>query len=499
MAIDLPPPQTPLESTPEQVQQGSAYGSYEFQTYRIHLHGTPVLSAAAVQAALSGADTISNAVRALAQASYLAGYPAAQLSYALVGEDLYVLASPGKLDRVQAPNRLLPYFEGLNGADPLTARDFERRRMLASVHADRAGVDTQTSIVTEGEETVLTLKSARGPEPTVLRFEFGNPGNRFVGRYFGDLELRTATPEGDEFRLFWREGFRDLGDNPNNGQYHEQNLGWNRVTPWGIFGLSGRYVDYGFEFNAAPFSGEIAQVEGAWLYPVYADFNTRISAQAKLDYTDKTLEDVNGNTVQDQPYSSVELAATAARSFRWLGHRWDADAGLAVRQGLGDSDRALAFADLGYLLYRPSGRIKFHWNEQLNTSLEANAQLTSDTVPEQNQWVLGGAGSLSAYLPGVAVGDSGLLVRSVTEYRGLPEVYGLQLTPRGFVEFASTRLENGGVTQRAADIGAEVNVRVYSWLEAAVAYAEPLEKRNIPVAAQDAADANLYFRLNARF
>src|SRR3569623_1806507 len=95
--------------------------------------------------------------------------------------------------------------------------------------------------------------------------------------------------------------------------------------------------------------------------------------------------------------------------------------GVAIRKGFGkngsniDQNNLPLHGDQSYLLFRPSALLKFFWTNNIATGLEASAQFSSDTLPEQQQWVLGGVGSLTSSLPGVVVGDKGYLGRVYTE------------------------------------------------------------------------------------
>src|SRR5690606_4673206 len=115
-------------------------------------------------------------------------------------------------------------------------------------------------------------------------------------------------------------------------------------------------------------------------------------------------------------------------STTWLGRDWDLEAGLGLRKGLGNevTDEG---ADLAYLTWRPSLRAEVAWAERLSAGVAAVGQFSQDTVPEQSQWVLGGVDALHAWLPGVAVGDSGALVLLQVGYR-LDPVAGFELLPR---------------------------------------------------------------------
>jgi len=523
MSVELPPPATPQQGTVEQLQTQAGGGiTVAFQSYQLHVSAENILDEATVQNAVGLADNLSNAVRNIGAAAYLAGYPASQVTYALSGQDLYVLVVPGKISGIRASEALKPYLEGLETADPMRDSDLEKHRTLASMAADRAGINVFPVFEPDGNggQVLDFEKNNQASDPTTIRVEFGNPGNRYASRYFGDLEIKTASVWGDEFRVFAREGIQhlDAGDKP--GDYHEQNLGWNRVTPWGVFGINGRNINYNYTAPAAgggslDLNGRIWVGEALWLYPLYSNFNNRWTVQVKADRTSKegridALNGVPAATYQRELYTSAELSTSYGSNFRFIGHTWNLTAGVVARKGFGDNGsnfdlNALPIhGDQGYLLFRPAATIKFFWNNSIATGLEASGQFSSDSLPEQQQWVLGGVGSLTSALPGVVVGDKGYLGRLYTEV-SLPITDSLSLKPRIFAErgsatYANPNSSSGQVdgAQTLTDAGAELGIKFGQFVDASLAYAKSFNDKNISEATKDASDARLYFRVSIK-
>ncbi|HEX4872817.1 MAG TPA: ShlB/FhaC/HecB family hemolysin secretion/activation protein [Nevskiaceae bacterium] len=525
MGVQLPPPVVPQQGEITEIQQaGDAVLTLQFQQVRIHLHGATGVPADELEAAVAGADTLSNAVRAIARAYYVAGYPGATVHYALAGEDLHVKVSLAGVSQVVAEAPLAAYFNDLADGQPLTAARLERRRTLASLHADRAGLNAQPLLqpVEDGLELRLD-PDPNSPTAMAVRTELGNPGNRFVGRHFLDLDLRAGFGTGDEARASWRKALTGLNDPGDAEDYDEQTVGLSRVTPFGLFGLGGRNVDYTQpdlsvvtetgETLTFAVNGDIQQAELFGFWPLHTDFVQRSTLSAKVDFTHKQLSigrgggALTGAKVQDQEYGSAELAAGYARAGVFLGRRLDLEAALAVRSGLGDdrSEDLLTRADLGYLLVRPSLRLRLALATSISSELLLTGQLSEDRLPEQNQWVIGGVGNAQAYLPGVAVGDQGALARLQVDYQ-LGEFAGVTLRPRVFAEFAMAEYAEPEATfgepgerQELSDAGVELGLAWGPHLEAAISAAESLSEKGIPEAALNAADANYFFRLTARF
>ena len=503
MAVALPPPQVPQQALIEQLRGNQETATAVFQNYRIHISGDLQLPEDIINRSIGGADTISNAVRNLASAAYLSGYPAAQVLYALSGTDLYVMVSTGRISAVHADFPMSKYFNVLEDAEPLTASEFERRRMLASIHADRAGVESATRFQPDGSgATILEARNTGKAEPTTLRVEFSNPGNRFVGRNFLDLDISTSSHWGDEVHLLWREGLNGLNSSGDGSRYHEPSIAWNRVTPFGVIGAGIHYVNYDFEFNTIGLHGDLRQIEALWLVPLYADFTHRWTLQAKVDRTDKKNEREDTGAIQQQEvYTSVEASTSWSQKLHLLQNESSLDAGLAVRRGLSDEHQTNTSANLNYLVYKPALGLKHPWTEHFNTSLNVNGQFTTDILPEQQEWLLGGLGSMTAYLPGVAVGDVGYVARAQAELN--LDVSGFEVTPRLFGEYGFATFQNpaaGQVSERQSlgDVGVEVAFKLGKTFEGSVAWAKSVYDEGISQSELDAAKANVYFRIAAK-
>lgn len=513
----LPPVEAPLAPLRASAHE---HALLRLRQVRIHLLGPQVLDAPRMQAAIDGATQLSDALRTLAQLHHAAGYPAAQLRYALDGDDLYVLVVLGVVESVQAPAPLRAYFEDLAGGDaPLTDDRFEPRRALASVHADRAGLNAEPLFQPQddGAGYLLDLKpDDGGPDRSGLVSEYNNHGNRFVGRHFLDTELHHGSRRGDEFSLSWRTALTGLDSDSGAQQYDEYGVGWSRVTPRGVFGLTGQHVRYDFELRP-PLLGvtgptaaqsEHTRVELSWQYPLAADFNRRWLVSALLDHNDKRTEARgDGARLQDQAQAAAEVGTAWSRVWRWTDAALEVGGGTQLRHGLGEdrSERAHTQADLGYWLLRPEAGVTGELGDNWSLRLHLAAQLTRDTLPEEAQWVLGGVESLHAWLPGVAIGDRGTLLRIHGEYRGWEPWPRWQLLPTVFAEAGSAAFDDPAVgpTRRGtawlSDVGAGVVVKAGPRVEAGLAMAAPLAHSGLDAATRDEARADAFFHFSLRF
>ena len=527
MPVSLPPPTVPSLSDAAETQAQSQVGTFSFQHYTVNIHGADVITEEMFALLAGVSANLSDLVRRIGAACYTAGYLACQTHYARVGNTVYLLLDARGIDRVEGDKRITAYFKGLEGKEHLTARQLEPRRFLANAHTERAGLLVQP-VIKDADDGATVMEVSTIQEEGVatnVNAEFGNPGTRFVGRYLGSVSASIGSPWGDEFTAGWREGISDLGSNTNDGNYREFNLGTSRVTPWGIFGVGGRKVDYDFETQGFRVDADFRIYDVRWLYPWFADFRQRFVTQVKFERTDSTAQFAQGageplppnllvsllpilsilfppqtaegqqGELLDERYNSVELVAFYSRRDQVFGRALLSDSSLTYRLGLKDEVAVPTGANLDYQFIRPVVSLKYPVlnNWELATTLAA--QFSSDRMPQQQQWVLGGLDNLTAFLPGVAAGDEGALARFVLSTPTFTS-FGMTFKPALLLEGGTTRFNNGMSEVRLADVGAKVDVTVHRHIDLTLAYATDIVSDNLQ---RDDADAKLYFRLRAQF
>lgn len=510
MPIEFPPPPVPLQGELGTLQADATQGAVVvlIGVYRLLVHAPGVLEAQQIKTITAGLEDLSVAIRALTAAAQRNGVLAPRTLYARSGGDVYVSISAGRISGVDAPKPLAPYFDDLRKDQPISLGEFEKRRLLASIHASRMGENYSPQLVAgEGDGYRIHLKpGVDAVNQGSVRVNLSNTGNRFTGREFLDLEGRRGTAAGDEFSILARAAAKvlEFDDVEPGSDYHETQLGYSRVNPLGLFVLSARYLDYRQQVQNVAFNGELWTVDLGYTSVLRSSVTSRITVQGKADYIYKRLElDSDGQQLQQEPYASLETGAAWSNSFRLLSHSWLGLAALTVRKGLGDvGSTAQTRADLRYLLARPSFSLRSQ-GTALTGELQLALQYADVTVPEQQQWIVGGIGNLQAYVPGVAIGDRGLLLRAVAEYK--PAIYDLfSIKPRVFAEFAAAEYAEtvNGVpkgVRSLSDVGAELVIGFGPYLETALTAALPLSDHGVARQLRDDARADFFFRLTAKF
>ena len=509
MPIDYAPPPVPIQGDISTLRADANQGAVfvEVGRYTLYVHAPGVLTEKEIRAAIGASLDPSNAVRQLTAAAQRNGALVPKTLYARNGNEVYVSLYAGTINSVSAPAELLPYFEPLTEQETLSIEDFERKRLFASVHASRMGESyTPVFVSGEGEGYALALKpGTESTDPGSVHINLSNTGNRFTGREFLDFDVRRGLASGDEFSALARTAATvlQLDDQEPGSDYHETQLGWSRVTPLGLFGASGRYLDYRQQAQGLAYNGELWVVDASYTGVLHSSFTSRITVQAKADYIAKRLElDSNSQLLQEQIYPSLELGTAWTTSLRFLGRPWLSVATVSARKGLGNNDAARSFADLDYWLLRPSYSLRSQ-GATWTTELQLAVQYANDTVPEQQQSIVGGIGNLHAYVPGVALGDRGLLARGIAEHAPFT-FYTVSFKPRVFLEFGAAEYAQRSAgrpegVQALADIGTEVVIGFRPWLEAAFSAALPLQDSGVATQVRDDARADLLFRLTTKF
>lgn len=506
MAIDLPAA-LPPEQLVMHVPADAATVELDFRGFRLHLHGSAPASADELERLIEPAEDLSAAVRLLADLYVEAGYPAARLHYFLVDEDLHLLVRRGHLTDIDAPQRLRPYFDDLVGASPLRDRDLEPRRVLASLHADRIGQDYTAEFAPDGlDGRTLQLRAVDDDaDPPWLSVGVGNSGNRFTGRYLMDVLVEQSLETGDRFRFGWQTALDGLNDSQRSDRFDDYAAGWSRVHPAGVFGLQAQLKRYAFTVSTPSSAGErasarILELVADWQYPLWAAADHRVIASSQLDYTSKRARLADGTTLQDEAYPSVQAGLEGSWLTSWPApQQLTLTVGVDLRHGLGRDDDSV---DERYVIGRPRLTAALILEDRWELLFHGEAQITRDTVPEQSQWVLGGVDALAAWLPGIAVGDSGSLARLQLSHLETPAPFDIELIPGVFVEYGRARFEPPdpvGRTAELADIGTFLDARHPLGIRARASVARGIADSGIDRDALARAQATFHFSIAVSF
>lgn len=538
MPIDLPPPvppiSTPVETLEAQYERAEARGEtlqIEGEGFRVLISGPTPISKQRIRDVLSAGKTPSQKVLLLNALFVADDHHLVNVQYARDGEGtIYAHINRGEIVGVEAPPRYRPYFDQFEGRSDLETKDLQPHLLLAGIKADRAldEVDVRWDIDKENPNR-YTMQVEAEAQPRNLedvadvRASIGNPGNRFIGRYFSSGSVRWRRLDGDVFNLAFSSALTGIGDDSFEGEYLDRyDLGYGTVTPVGLFGLSGGYTDYrsisvqenegGVEVNQ--FTADIysAKVNGSQI--LYASRDHRWLVEESVEYIDSDItverpERFRGQSIQDERYPAVRIGTRVLSSWKVFGQQGDTSLGFGFKHGLGNDRGTLD--DDGNSASGRSGRFRlldfafdtsYALGRDFQLTLNAEAQnAIGEKVPQQQQWVLGGPDRLSAYVPGVLVGDSGVYGRLALQ---LPRFQRSPFATRlsFFVEGGTARFargENGEPTRAVSDFGVKLEIALTRYLEAVVHSAARISESGISDGLIDETRSDAFFSLTARY
>lgn len=447
-AIDVNTPvQQPVSSAIQSsTAESSAVIMQDARGYHYEVRGNTLLSTARVQQVLAEASDPRSAVEALQKAYVDAGYFLVGLEPEVVGTTIRIRVLPRSISNVQAPSELQPYFRGLEGRPDLKYRKLARKFALAESYDQRRGRSLNLDLVPGQIPTQATLRVEEklNPDASPLSFNFGlnNFGNRFAGRYIGQGAVSYQPGAGWELSANYARGFSfDDGD---DSELNAGGIGLSKVTPWGIYGINVAATDYANPnyLSAYNLKGRFRIYSATGMQILAVGEKSRWLLNEAFTRTENAVDFGDTNTqALDESYNSVSLGLSYGRKLHETGSVDDLNLGLNLSKGL--SSREGSFADEGpvvadpqYFLANASAAYAPHLPDRLHFGFSTQGQWADTTLPQNQQWVLGGLDRLSAWAPGVTVGDNGFLARlSATS----PE-----FSLGGFGFAASMALEGGG-------------------------------------------------------
>lgn len=477
--------------------------------------GNTLLSPQALRAALEPADSAERAV-ALLEAAYR------RAGYLLVGlratpdpatRSVEIQVIEGRLTQVRAQPGVAAFYRGTTFDPALTENALIRRNILAEMYASRSGLGFRPSLAPAPQPggSLLTVETPPEPQfkPVSGSVVFGNYGSRYVG---GDVlgENLTLRPgKGWLLGANYSHGLPNLTRASAGSRSDAGGLMASLVTPWGIYGLSLQRSSYRLGVAGAPYypqgTTETSALTGSQL--VWASPTARFSLNQALTHVAYKSEVLDGAyTLADQNYNYLTLGAQGSRNVQ-IGTLPGA-VNLAVGYNLGLSGKR------GTLIYdvpsAPQSRFRnwtlsASWQQNLPKGWSLNAAASGqwgiNTQPANQQWVLGGYGSLAAWTSGILSGDGGYLLRTVAQTPNW-NWQGWQVNAQAFAEqgAVATHYRAPGVPgwRMLADVGVGLTFTAPWKTSLSVQAARPVANKNV-TAATLASQRAVYFVLQQPF
>ncbi|CAA0087589.1 Uncharacterised protein [Zhongshania aliphaticivorans] len=563
MAIDLPPVIPPQASTAERIEQYAAAQSdsiidVKIGEYDLRISGNRYLSREQIDLIMGVAKTPAQAVNALNQAYYQLGHLLVTVYFAHRNNMIFAHVINGHLAAIKAPESIYPYFSGLIGDEDLSRSEFDSKRVLANLKSKRAGLDYAITYQLSEDPTaftlVLTESVKEDHDSTDISVSVNNFGNRFLGRYFANATIKHDFSSGLEASLSYDRALTELGE-VNGGDYYDgYTLRVNYPSSYGLYGVEARYTEY--ERYA---EGEISTDNGALLndvlcgLPLVCDLTAslglnldgtateqsllrlmaetssvaltgeqvissdalhRFTVSQRLEKIDSTINIDGFGTALDEPQTTLELGLKYNKLIRLFGVGSQLTVQGFVEAGLGSDEGTLASDDREgvvstgrrtgeFLVARPRIGLKMAVTDWATLKTDVISQFSDgQQLPLQQQFFLGGAAGLNAYLPGVLVGDSGVYSKFALESNGLP-FFGFTFTPAVFAEYGQAWYEDAsgeaGDVRSLADIGFSVRAALGKGFVTEFLAATPVYDDNLDENALSQLEVDFFWRLSLTF
>lgn len=518
MTPDLPP--IPPDAGPEAAIVAPAARESETITvesrgYRYVVRGNTLLPRDTVVASLLAGQTPNDALKALDEAYKKAGYILVALRAEVAGNLVAVRVFQGRIAEADIADSLAPYFAGIEDREDLDRNVLIRKTAMAETFAARQGMRPKISFSPAaevgGSKITVTEEPIEGSKVWSAGLAFGNLGSRYSSRYVAQASGSLRPGSGLELSANYSQGLPTLSAESEGSSYHAWAVGGSVVTPWGLYGISYSDTRYRIGEVAAPLypEGEItmAGINGTQL--AYADEASRWTFTESVSRTMNSSTVFDGLfTVTDQDYYVASLATSFNTSIAVLGENAAVGAsvtlskGLSGRSGTFDPD-GLGVPDPGFGLIQAGLNYRQSLPKGFSAGISWSGQWADATVPQNQQWVLGGFGNLSAWLPAALVGDGGNLVRATVS---TPPWSWLDVSISGsaFAEGGTVHLKSppAGIPSNRAlgDLGLSLSGSIKPGTSLVLAYAWPIWSNNIERPEREKlGQANLYFSLSQAF
>lgn len=554
MPVDLPPPA---------YVQEAVFVVTLSNGQRLEVSGATGLPEQRVQAAVSVASSAEEAARRLQSAYAEAGFALIQVRVEPAGQASRLVVVHGRLSEFSGPDGFRQYFAGVLDRPGVTHTEVRTPSARADKAAAREGRHIEVVDVPTGSpgQHRLVVESEELPQwrPVGASLSAGNYGNRYAGRDIGNANVRLNPGSGTQLDMQFAKHLNRLSENNKGADYRRGGLMGSIASRWGIYGLNGAVTNYrtgsGQRLTLPEKTeGSILQFSGWGEQLLYASRKVSWSVTEAIHHVGNEVDLPANVRLFEQDYTFAEFGTAV----QWK-PSWAEQATLHTRiwigQGLGgDFDRirgnptnalqvggALELniadtifvggggevgggADLGDfpIALSPAAAsggalrtpkedfsllgLNVGYRHPLPASLEfsatLNGQYTDGTMPEMQQFVLGGFGELTGWLPGVAEGDRGGLMRLRLTHTGL-HLGKLGLGLSAYVEGGATEFAHpfrgAEGWQTLVDAGIAITGNTSFGTRVTVAYAEPISSSNVPAMVREAERADVYFQVEQRF
>lgn len=503
MPVDHPPiqpffpaSQSPIVSIKARPNQGSNPVIIVSHGYQYLVTGNTLLSSGTIQKKIIRSTSPKEAVTLLSNLYKKNGYFLVAIKAEVKGKSVHIMIVQGQIVKKEIASGLGWFYSGLTG-EQLSESDIIARNILASTYSTRNGYQIIPSFTPApnpgGTTFTVKQKPLSGYHMLDGNIMFGNYGSRYTSSYITGANLYLHPGDGLELDGSYSHGLSSLSKASRGSLYYQGSLGVSSITPWGTYGFTNQWTYYKLGQVTAPyyFTGnvQISSLTGTQL--LYASSSTRIAVNEAYNWS-HYLETVLDNTytLAKQNYQYFTVGASYSKILRPFNYNSSITLGLNYNQGVSGyhgtfiKSPGAPSPKFHYLTFNANYSQSLPWG--LTAQLTGSGQWSFNTLPNNQLWVVGGFGSVSAYNPGVLQGDSG--------YAGRLSIQSPAVQRFGINATGSLFYETAGVTsyylapqqapwQNLSDVGIGLNLSTRWGTTISVMSALPLSHSVFPATA----------------
>lgn len=488
--------------------------------YRYIVMGNHLLGSHELASALQSGATPQAAVGALKKAYEAKGYFLVALVGKAQNKQVLLQVVQGRLTHVEGPPALAAYFSGLKNRPAIQSSDIVRQSILAQAYAATNGKQPQISFKPAPEVGGSTMEVSQTPLSNSRWYggslTTGNFGNRYAGHYLAQAQAYVKH-NGYNLSLSHSRALTGLDENTRGAFYAATSGNLSKVTPFGTFQFDAGTTRYqlGKAFADLSPSGKIRTYGLSATQLIYADEARRWSVQEGVHHIRDSSYVFNGAyTLRDQKYLVWDASTDYSQRFTGVAGKpasFSLSGGVKLGGASGDAGfvHQTGAPTAHFQLYTASAGITQALSKNYSLQFNLSGQSSVDTLPNYEQWVLGGLNNISAYLPGTIVGDRGYLGRLTLQ--GPQWTAGpLRLQPSVFGEYGAARysyippnLPNTPSTptwQSLDDVGASLTLSAPgAHTSGVLAWTKPLGSRHVAPALRSGQRSHLFFYIQMGF
>ncbi len=499
---------------------------------RYEFVGDPILGEAEIRHVLDQAADPAEAVLKLSQLRRQQGFLLGSVALEqMQGNRLRIRLIEQRIVEVTAPKSLRGYFTGVENDPDLKHASVLREAALAEAYAARQGKRPRVSFETMG--TVQEVRMVVREEPladarrTGLSLTVGNHGNRYASRWTTAAGAKLRPGGGAELTLEAVKGLSEATEESSGSRLEQGRLGFSFVTPLGVLGASFSTLSYRASDQAA-FLGTTVDGRPVFGYEqgtihtlvlsaeqlIHAGERSRWSLSESWSRIDDNAhrvfyagsEKLGRETLRKERYDALTLGLNFTLQDGTEGDRSALNGSVSFTQGL--SDRTGTFERDGAQTPNPAfklGQLGLAYERPFvlgtRAGLSVKGQWSDDSLPETQQFVLGGFGNLTAWLPGVAAADRGALARATL---AVPDqnLGPFKLSVGLFYEAGYAEAVSPAADEKPEKFLSDVGVGVVlknKNLNLSLGYAEPLVVDGVSEKVESDSRAQLLMNLSARW